>query len=177
MLEFKCIHINQTYLHFPLRVSKAILDTDVNYNGLPLCQVLWVSLQQFVRYPSPKCCSTAAMLEFKCVHISQTYWHLPLKLTKEILDADVNYSGILLCQVLRDSLQRFVRYPSTKCCSTAAMLEFKCIHISQTYLHFPLRLKYKIYTQMSTTAVFICAKFNELVFSGSFDILPKNSAV
>ena len=35
----------------------------------------------------------------------------------------------------------------------------------------------KLLTQTSTTTVFICAKFYELVFSGSFDILLQIAAV
>ena len=97
MLEFKCIHISQNYWQFPFRLTTEILETDVNYIGHHLCQVLRDSLQRSVRYSSPKCCSTAAMLEFKSIQISQTYWHLPLKLTKEILDADVNYNVLHLC--------------------------------------------------------------------------------
>ena len=131
-------------LAIPRRLTTEILGTDVNDIGLHLWQILWNSLQRFVRYPSPKCVSTAAMLDFKCIYISQTYWHFSLRLTKEILVIDVNYSVLHLCQVLWDSLQRFVRYPSPKCCSTAAMLEFKCIHISQTYWHLPLKLTKEI---------------------------------
>ena len=143
MLEFKCIHISQTYCHLPLRLTKEILDTDVNYKGLHLCQVLRDSHQRFVRYLSPKYSSTAAMLEFKCIHISQTYWHFLLRLSTEILDTDVNYSGLHLCQVLWASLQQLVRYPSPNWCSTAAMLEFKCMHISQIYCHLHLKLTKK----------------------------------
>ena len=97
MLEFKCIYISQTYWHFSLRLTKEILETDVNYTGFHLGQVLRDSHQRFVRYASPKYSRTTAMLEFKCIHISQTLWHLPLKLTKENLDADVNYNGLHLC--------------------------------------------------------------------------------
>ena len=140
-----------------MKLTKKFLVADVNYNGLHFCQVLRDSIQRFVRYPSPKCCSAAAILEIKTIHISQIYWHFPLRLTKEILEADVSYSGLHLCQVLLVGFQQFVRYPSPKCCSTAAMLEFKCIHISQIYCHLPLRLTKEILdTDVNYTGLHLC---------------------
>ena len=63
------------------------------------------------------------------------------------------------------------------------MLQYSCNTGIQNYTYQSILLALPLWdylkkfsTQMSTTAVFICDKFYELVSSVSFDILPQNAA-